>query len=156
MRWYVAKVKAGETETAVHHLKAQKFKVYVAKGKQRRAGEWKEILMFPGYIFISFSEKNIRWRSINGTRGVSRLLGNNPEKPCPVPKKFMEALMKGLHVEDFDKVFKVGDSIRIKEGPFAGHAGKIGAVAKGRISLLLNILGGHTTVHVSTSNVGLE
>ncbi len=48
---------------------------------------------FPGYLFVEIDLAKDRWRSVNGTLGVSRLIGAE-ERPTPVPRGVVEALIE--------------------------------------------------------------
>ena len=73
---------------ATRQLDNQKFRVFVPRilKSRRHARKFETIRapLFPRYIFIALDLGRDRWRSVNGTLGVDRLLTRGGE-PEPVP-----------------------------------------------------------------------
>ena len=87
-----------------------------------------------------------RWRSIQGTVGVSRLVCNG-ETPAPVPAGVVERIQesqddKGWIVLRPEKSLQKGQKVEISQGPFADLMGTFEALdSKERVIVLLNLLG---------------
>jgi transcriptional antiterminator RfaH len=101
--------------------------------------------VFPGYMFVILNVQSDRWRSVNGTFGVARLI-TTLERPASVPEGVVEALQlscDGAGLVRFDDGLAAGQQVRVVSGPFA-HA--IGALERlddnGRVRVLLNMMGG--------------
>ena len=94
-RWYVVRTHAQSELRAAHHLGNQGFRVFVPRcWKNRRHARRVEIVsasLFPCYIFAVVDTTRDRWRIINGTFGVDRLLMSGGE-PQPVSHGLVESL----------------------------------------------------------------
>ncbi|WP_085798166.1 transcription termination/antitermination protein NusG [Falsiruegeria litorea] len=145
--WYVAQLKPNGLRQAAVHLARQGFRTFaptyhLSHGAGRKA---QQRSLFPGYIFVSFDKEREQWTAINHTRGVNRLLADNPTRPAPLPQTFMESLFERcdesgtlLRPEDLS----AGDRARILSGPFASLIGKVThASDQERVALLVNLLG---------------
>ena len=98
---------------------------------------------------MSLDLEKDRWRSVNGTYGVVRLIMRG-EAPVPAPYGFVERLQNnisgGLLPADFDAL-TVGDQVRLLTGPLAGQVAPVSQLDDaGRVRLLLSIMGGSTRV----------
>lgn len=96
LRWYVAQTRARQERLALMNLEAQKFEVFLPQilktTRHARRHRLVKSAVFPGYLFVRLDPDQHRWRSVNGTIGVSRLLTAN-ERPTPAPIGVVEALM---------------------------------------------------------------
>ena len=77
-RWFVAQTLCHREQLAHFHLGAQGFRRFLPRFRKtvRHARSLREVItpVFPGYIFIVLNPERDRWRSINGTFGVARLV----------------------------------------------------------------------------------
>ena len=151
-RWYVAQVKPRQEKLAITHLERQGFATHcpqVARSRMvgRKPGMAREAL-FPGYVFVQLGQEH-RWRSINGTIGVLRLVTFGDEPAC-VPQGFVERLqrMEAEHGHvSFEEDLKPGDAVRVVGGPFDDLCGSLaGIVGSERVIVLLRMLSGETRV----------
>jgi transcriptional antiterminator RfaH len=149
-RWYVAGTLANREFSAALQLEAQRFHVflpYVNKSVRhaRRTRQVKRAA-FPGYMFVALDPRRDRWRSINGTFGVSRLITGGDGAPAPVPHGVVETLFSYLDESGacrFDRDLVVGQTVRVLAGPLADVIGRLVRLdAHGRVQVLLGILGG--------------
>ena len=86
-RWYVARTLPQRELHAARQLNNQGFCTFVPRyWKNRARAEGGDDLgpLLPRYIFVVVDRTRDRWRSINGTLGVDRLLMSGGE-PQPVP-----------------------------------------------------------------------
>jgi transcriptional antiterminator RfaH len=152
-RWYVARTLPLRELQAAAQLANQGFRAFVPRyWKNRRHARKVETVsapLFPRYIFVVFDRSRDRWRSINGTLGVERLLMQAGE-PQPVSGNFVENLMAiadaAGHVR-FDFQLREGQSVKVTAGPFADLIGQLLHLNdNGRVSVLLEILGGKVPV----------
>lgn len=148
-RWYVVQYLSRHERMAVLNLEAQNFRVFfpqmlrsVRHARQLRV---KRTAVFPGYLFTALDLDRDRWRSINGTLGVARLLMTQT-RPVPVPVGLVEELISNLDENgdmDMRRSLTVGQSVRVKEGPFTSLIGEIATLdEKGRARILLKIMSG--------------
>jgi transcriptional antiterminator RfaH len=100
--------------------------------------------LFPRYIFTVVDRSRDRWRSINGTFGVDRLLMSGGE-PQPVPHGLVEGLIRATDAEGnvhFDFALREGQNVKVIAGPFANLIGSLEKLdEKGRVRVLLELLG---------------
>lgn len=152
-RWYAAQVQPRRERLALAHLARQDFATYcpVVKRTRRLGGRsvTGEEAMFPGYVFVAFDIQRERWRSVNGTIGVMRLISFGTQ-PAPLPQGFVERLQDlagtgGL--VRYAETFQPGDSVRIVGGAFNGLCGALASGgARERVTVLLQLLSGETKV----------
>ena len=147
--WFVVYTKAREEQVAVENLERQGFEAYcptVANTKRRKGQLVVKIEpFFPRYIFLNFDLISDNWAPLRSTRGVSSIVkfGGVPQR---VPASLVAALQSNENSDKLQEVKpktrKVGDSIEIEQGPFAGYKclfqSERGA---DRVTVLLNIIG---------------
>ena len=95
INWFVAHTHPLKESIAQQHLLEQGFEVYLPRFKKtrRHARKVEEVLapLFPRYIFIGMDIERARWRSVNGTRGISYLLTND-DYPTMMPNHVIQNL----------------------------------------------------------------
>ena len=100
--------------------------------------------LFPRYIFTVVDRSRDRWRSINGTFGVDRLLMSGGE-PQPVPHGLVESLIRATDAEGnvhFGFALREGQNVKVIAGPFANLIGSLEKLdERGRVRVLLELLG---------------
>ncbi|MGO8831351.1 MAG: transcription termination/antitermination protein NusG [Roseiarcus sp.] len=154
-RWFVGHTLPRKEDLAQFHLARQGFETFLPRmlstRRHARKVETIKAALFPRYLFIHLDLTRDRWRSVNGTVGMAHLVTSG-EMPCPVPVGFVE----GLQCACRDGVITIvpelapGDSVRLIDGPFAGHVGELLRLdAKGRVELLLELLNGAVRVKVA-------
>ena len=152
-RWYVARTQPHRETQAARQLDNQNFRVFVPRilKSRRHARKFETVRapLFPRYIFIALDLGRDRWRSVNGTLGVDRLLTRGGE-PEPVPRGLVEQLTENAEADGVVRsstTLKVGDSIRVTAGPFAELLGTLERLDDSdRVRVLLDILGGKIPV----------
>jgi transcription elongation factor/antiterminator RfaH len=154
-RWYVVQTQNFAEIRAMTHLERQGYRVFYPcyrkvihhARKQTRSIQ----PLFPSYLFLQLDAFQHRWRSVNGTRGVVRLLTQG-EYPIPVPRGVVESLQ--AHAGDDGALawapsLEVGQIVRVSEGPFAELVGKLERLdADGRVCVLLDLLGRSVSVNL--------
>jgi len=159
-RWYVARTLPQRELRAAQQLANQGFRSFVPRyWKNRRHArkvETVSVPLFPRYIFTILDRGRHRWRSINGTFGVDRLITYGGE-PQPVPRGVVESLMAAADPEgniQFDFHLRQGQIVRVTAGPFADFVGELEHLDdNGRVSVLLEIMGGRMRVALPQSLV---
>lgn len=159
-RWFVVQYLSRQENTAVLNLKAQKFQVFfpqmIKTVRHARQLRQKRVAVFPGYLFIALDLERDRWRSVNGTFGVARLLMSQT-RPLPTPEGLVEALISHLDERDnlrLDSDLEVGQRVRVNSGPFASLVGQIASLDdKGRARILLEIMSGAVVATLPRSSL---
>lgn len=151
--WHVAHTQPLKEKKAELHLLEQGFEVYLPQFKKirRHARKVDEVVvpLFPRYLFVGMDLEIARWRSVNGTPGVSYLLMNQ-ERPALVPNSIIDDLkaqesLEGLVSVSSLDVFTKGDRVRILEGSFKDHTAIFEKLDdKQRVHLLLSFMGRET------------
>jgi transcriptional antiterminator RfaH len=152
-RWYVARTLPQRELHAARQLLNQGFRAFVPRyWKNRRHARKVETIsapLFPRYIFVVVDRTRDRWRSINGTLGVDRLLTYGGE-PQAVPVGVVENLLAAADTQGnvrFDVHLKEGQRVKVMAGPFAEFVGQLERLDdNGRVRVLLEILGGKVRV----------
>ena len=152
-RWYVVRTQPHREFRAECQLSEQGFRCFLPTYWKtiRHARQFRttKAAFFPGYLFIELSLSRDRWRSVNGTYGVSGMIMEG-DRPRPVPPGVVEALAarctsSGLMSPADD--LAIGRSVRVLSGPFSGCIGELLTLeSSGRVQILLEIMGGRVSV----------
>src|SRR6478672_10139262 len=153
-RWYVVRTQAQREWQATKQLSNQEFRVFLPRYlKNRRHARKVETVsapLFPQYLFAILDLTKDRWRCINGTLGVHRVLMCAGE-PQPVPRGLVERFIQVADADgmiSFDFHLREGEAIKVGAGPFADLIGRLERLDdKGRVNVLLDMLG--VTVRVT-------
>ena len=147
-RYFAVQTLTGREVSACAQLDAQSFRAFLPMllKSVRHARTFRTVRapLFPGYLFVALNLQRHRWRSVNGTFGVARLLMMG-ESPAPVPAGIVEpimALCDASGLVQFDKGFKPGQRVQVLSGPFADMIGVLEKIdGAGRVKLLLAAMG---------------
>jgi transcriptional antiterminator RfaH len=155
--WYVAFTQASAELRAAKHLDNQGFPTYIPRflKKRRSARKIEQVIapLFPRYIFVGIDLASQRWRSINGTVGISHLVCQG-DKPTAVSADILSAIARqegedGLVRLPEARRFKPGETVRVLDGVFADHLGLYeGLGDRERVLILLDLLGRKVKVQV--------
>lgn len=147
-RWHVVKTLPRREIFAGEQLHRQGFEVFVPKQVKtvRHARRVTTALsaFFPSYIFVLLDLQRQRWRSINGTYGVSHIVAQG-DRPIPVPAGVVEDLMaagdeRGVLVRG--PWLEVGQQVRVTHGPFVDQLGVVDRFSNAEgVRILLEIMG---------------
>ena len=152
-RWYVVRTLPQRERHAVQQLTNQGYRAFLPLHlKNRRHARKVETIsapLFPRYLFTILDRTRDRWRSINGTLGVERLLMCGGELQ-PVPHGLVENLMLAADEDGtvhFAYALQQGQRVKVAAGPFADLVGRLERLDdKGRVSVLLELMGGSVRV----------
>lgn len=153
--WYVVQTRHLSEVRAAQELANQGFEVFLPRYLRKRRHARKVSLvaapLFPGYLFVSFDPARQRWRSINGTYGVARVIAGE-NGPVPVAGGIVTGLKARADEQGFIAMsqrpdFVPGEAIRIRSGSFAETLGLFeGFRDQDRVTVLLELLGGKVRV----------
>lgn len=150
VRWYVVQTQANGEAKAAQNLQRQGYEVYLPcylkLRRHARKMDFTAKPLFPRYMFVAIDMATQRWRSIQSTFGVARLVTNGND-PATLPDGVVDALRareddKGFVRLDTKPVFAPGDKVRVMAGAFIDSAGLFSGLADhDRVSILLDMLG---------------
>jgi transcription elongation factor/antiterminator RfaH len=148
VRWYVVHTQPFAEDRAGVRLETQGYHIFCPRLRKMvrhaRKSTIKFVPLFPGYLFLRLDISRERWRSVNGTRGVIRLLTQG-DIPQAVPPGVVEDLKSNADVDgalDQTPLLHAGQYVRVTEGPFANFVGTLQRLnGTDRVHVLLNLLG---------------
>jgi transcription termination/antitermination protein NusG len=117
--------------------------------------------MFPGYLLVRSELDDKAWFVIRNTPGVTGFVGQGA-KPSPLPRRDVEAFLvpKGAEEQVSTRTkprleYEIGETVRVKEGPFADFSGEVIELNEDQLKLkvLVNIFGRETPVELEFSKV---
>ncbi|MCL2675023.1 MAG: transcription termination/antitermination protein NusG [Firmicutes bacterium] len=121
---------------------------------EEKAGKRKLVQrrMFPCYVLIKMIYDNSMWHMIVQTRGVTGFVG-----PQGRPIPLSEEEIRKMHLEKVVVTtdFKVGDSVKVNDGPLAGFVGEIDSIdpAAGKVKVVVSMFGRLTPVDLELFQV---
>jgi len=117
--------------------------------------------VFPGYLLVRMELDDDSWFVVRNTSGVTGFVGLGA-KPTPLSRKDVETFL-GVQPEGLEQTKKsrprvewqVGESVRVKEGPFADFSGTISEIDEDRlkVKVLVNIFGRETPVELEFTQI---
>jgi transcription termination/antitermination protein NusG len=118
--------------------------------------------VFPGYLLCRCELDDDSWSVIRNTPGVTGFVGPGT-KPTSLSRREVEGILQ-VKVEGGEAPTKrsrprleheVGETVRVKEGPFADFSGQIAEINEDQLKLkvLVNIFGRETPVELEFSQV---
>ena len=176
-RWYVVHTQSGYEKKVETNLKTRiqsmgmEDSIYetvipmedVVEFKQgRKTTVAKKV--FPGYLLVRCEMDDQTWFCIRNTPGVTGFVGqaHKGQKPTPLSRQEVETFLtakgdgeaapkrKAPRME-----YEVGESVRVKEGPFADFNGTVAEINADHMKLkvLVNIFGRETLVEMDFGQV---
>jgi transcriptional antiterminator NusG len=117
--------------------------------------------VFPGYLLTRCELDDDSWSVVRNTPGVTGFVGPGT-KPTPLSRREVESILQ-VKPEGAEGVKKtrprleheVGETVRVREGPFADFSGQIAEINEDQLKLkvLVNIFGRETPVELEFSQV---
>lgn len=160
--WYVVQTQPNREARAALEVVKQDFEVfaprYLRQKRHARRVTTVQAPLFPGYIFARFNPDACRWRAINGTVGVVRLI-TIADQPAPVSTGVVEELMARTdsagHIPMVAKTrFEPGEIVRLSGGSFEDQLGLFVEFSDhDRVAILLDLLGRKVRVLVVDQRV---
>ena len=131
--------------------------VEMKEGKKRV----KRKVFFPGYILINMSESKEAKYLIETTDGVINFVGPNGE-PQALKEHEISRIIGEVEGRDGREIviapYKVGDSVKVTDGPFADFTGFVNEVnnEKQKVKVSVSIFGSPTPIELNFLQVELE
>jgi len=167
--WYVLHTYSGYEEAVAKNLKQRIeslgmedkiFNVLVPKEKKIKIKNSKrrvvEEKIYPGYVLVEMIVTDDSWYVVRNTPNVTGFVGAGTV-PIPVSKAEIDNLKKRIGVETpkYKIEVKVGDPIKIIDGPFKDFDGKVSGIdqEKGKVKVLINMFGRDTPVELDSLQI---
>ena len=115
--------------------------------------------VFPGYVLVEIVMTDDSWYVVRNTPGVTGFVGSSGagSKPTPLLDDEVQSILKLIGVEEkpVDIDFEIGETVKVKEGPFANYSGTIEEIDndKAKVKVLVNMFGRDTPVELEFTQV---
>lgn len=99
------------------------------------------------------------WYVVRNTPGVTGFVGSSGSgsKPTPLLPEEIDFILKRMGLEDkhLDVHFEIGETVTVKEGPFANFTGKVEDLdaTKGKVKVMVNMFGRETPVELDFGQI---
>jgi transcription termination/antitermination protein NusG len=150
-----AKVRAAGLDELVPQIMVPREYVSEIKDGKKRVSQRK---MYPGYILLQADLTDEVWFLITETPGISGFVGSRT-KPVALADDEIANILRDIEDKKErprPKVeFEVGDSVKVKSGPFENYDGVVEEVnpTKGVLRVSVSIFGRSTPVELEYSQV---
>ena len=108
--------------------------------------------MFPGYVIIKMVVTNETWYLVRSTQGVTGFVGHGSD---PIPLSPDEVARMGIEKVNINLDVKVGDTVRVINGPFESFMGEVLEinVDKQVLTVRISMFGRETPVELEFNQV---
>ncbi len=168
-KWYVIHTYSGYEDAVAKNLKQRIeslgmedkiFNVIVPKEKKIKIKDGKrkatEEKIYPGYVLVEMIVTDDSWYVVRNTPNVTGFVGSGTT-PVPVSQDEIEILKNRMEVESpqYKIEVKIGDSVKITDGPFKDFDGKVSEIddERGKIKVLVNMFGRDTPVELDSLQI---
>ena len=176
-QWYVVHTQSGYEKKVTANLEARiqsmnmEDKIYEIVIPMEEVDEFKngkkqtvQRKVFPGYLLVRCMMDDESWYCVRNTPGITGFVGQSRhgQKPTPLSRRevktFLTPKTDGVDAAPRRKAkldYEEGESVRVKEGPFADFTGEIAEINADHMKLkvLVNIFGRETLVEMDFSQV---
>lgn len=115
--------------------------------------------VFPGYLLVRCELDDDSWSVVRQTPGVTGFVGTGT-RPTPLSRSEVDGILQVRDESPERRVrprleHEVGETVRVKEGPFADFSGQVAEINEDQLKLkvLVNIFGRETPVELEFSQV---
>lgn len=168
--WYAVHTYSGYEDAVARYLKQRvdslsmndkifnilvpkETKVKIKNGKRRMVEE----KIYPGYVLVDMILTEDSWYVVRNTPRVTGFVGPDSTTPVPLSKDEIDMLMARMGSKDakFKVDIKVGETVKITDGPFKDYDAKVAEVdeEKGKIKVLVPIFGRDTLVELDSLQI---
>ena len=176
-QWYVVHTQSGYEKKVTANLQARiqsmnmEDKIYEIVIPMEEVDEFKngkkqtvQRKVFPGYLLVRCVMDDESWYCVRNTPGITGFVGQSRQGQKLTPlsrrevKTFLTPKTEGVDAAPRRKAkldYEEGESVRVKEGPFADFTGQIAEINADHMKLkvLVNIFGRETLVEMDFSQV---
>ncbi|MFH0712511.1 MAG: transcription termination/antitermination protein NusG [Candidatus Jorgensenbacteria bacterium] len=168
--WYAVHTYAGYEDAVSRYLKQRieslamtdkifnvvvpkETKIKVKSGRRQVTKE----KIYPGYVLVDMILDNDSWYVVRNTPRVTGFVGASSAKPTPLSKEEVDDLMGRMGEKEptFKIDLKVNEIVKIIDGPFKEHEGKVAEIdeERGKVKVLVPVFGRDTLVELDTLQV---
>lgn len=173
-RWYVVHTYAGyenkvksnlESRISSMNMEDRIFEVVIPLQDELELKNGKRQVVsrkvFPGYLLVRMQLDDDSWYVVRNTPGVTGFVGLGA-RPTPLSRREVESILvvktEGVGTPKKTRPrleYEVGESVRVREGPFADFSGTIAEINEDQLKLkvLVNIFGRETPVEFEFAQV---
>lgn len=179
-KWYVLHTQSGYENKARQNLEARiksmnmeskVLEVVIPMQDVVELKQGKKVVvqkkMFPGYLLVRCRLDDESWGVVRNTPHITGFVGAG-HKPSPLRRKEVEEFLGSaldevegesedtkIKTPAFRSGFEVGESVRVKDGPFADFQGEITEINEDhlKVKVLVNIFGRETPVELDFAQV---
>ncbi|MDR7080436.1 transcriptional antiterminator NusG [Neobacillus niacini] len=115
--------------------------------------------VFPGYVLVEIVMTDDSWYVVRNTPGVTGFVGSSGagSKPTPLLPEEVQVILKRMGVEErrIDVNYEIGETVRVKEGPFTNFTGTVEEMDKdkAKLKVLVNMFGRDTPVELEFTQI---
>ena len=165
-KWYVAHTYSGyenAVKTAIEkfvtnrHLEDQILDIRIPMEtvtEVTESGEMKQVerKVFPGYVLVKMIMTDSTWHLIRNIRGVTGFVGS-ANNAIPLTEEEVQAL--GMEKHEVVVLYKVGDQVKITDGPLATFIGTVDEIdaEKNKVCVVVSMFGRETPVELELDQV---
>ncbi len=175
-RWYVVHTQSGHEKKAQQNLTARaasmnmEDRIFESVIPMEDVVEFKngkkvvvQKKMFPGYLLVRAHLDDDAWYVVRNTPSVVNFVGSGG-KPSPLLRRevenFLQVKEEGAPATPNKRKtarleYEMGETVRVKEGPFADFSGEIVEINEDqlKVKVLVNIFGRETPVELEFSQI---
>ncbi len=167
-KWYVIHTYAGyenkvagnlekmvenrKMQDLIHEIKVPTETVVEIKDNKKKEVERK---IFPGYVMVKMIVTDESWYVVRNVHGCTGFVGP-ASKPVPLTDEEVRRL--GVETVSVEVSYKVGDNIKIVDGPLTGFTGIVDEIdlANNQVKITISMFGRETPVELELDQVEPE
>ncbi len=109
--------------------------------------------VFPGYVLVKMVYSDDTWHIIRNVRGVTGFVGTSSNDPTPLTED--EVYQMGVEKKQIVVNYKVGDTVRILDGPLTSFTGTVETIEldKNSVTVVVSMFGRETPVEFELDQV---
>jgi transcriptional antiterminator NusG len=152
-RWYVLTVQPGKDfavdnaleDAGIEHWMATWQRVVLGRVRRPKGGGRRVVTLpfFPGYVFVKVAWTPYVWEGLRTIEGVQSVIGT-AVSPSSVSEqvlcKFKVMLDDPVAQKELAATLKLGDTVRVDDGPFASFPAEVMAVDEEACRALIEVM----------------
>ena len=109
--------------------------------------------LFPGYVLVKMVMNSETWYIVRNVRGVTGFVGASSTNPLPLTEK--ETIQWGVERHEVVVNYKIGDTVRIADGPLTSFTGRVEAldIDKNSVRVIVSMFGRETPIELELDQV---